>query len=507
MNEINDRLDQESRKRQALEEGVELLKDKCGLGDSHHAFPNSDKNSIDELRERIAKLEKEVESPLKDVSRDESFKNDKDELNRLSDSIKMAFKSEKTFLRNFTKNMTEIYKRGLLSMNQKLEILDENTNVSVEEIRIDLNMKLDNVAQDIEYARYDIESLDLKINFIEDKVGPNSDLLEELQKTKIDWKDKVHRNEESDIANGTAKKETLGSSIYSLSCNRGFRLNQNAKVYKCENNHFFALLDNKYKLVDESSNEPVACVYDPMSAAPQNLVGLAISQDKIYIEWDSPVHPNWVMGYTIFYTTEASHLLGLWEKKNSYKGRRMATLHGLVPNSTYTIRVMANGETIRDTLSESTNVMTRKGVFMQPTNLRAKALTPNSLLISWDWPAKINAAQVLSYKLFYYDLSSHKHNSLVINPPTNTYELEDLTPGTIYRIQMSATNSHGEGAKTNIIKARTPEFIPKEPKRVYATAISSTTILVKWLSPSFPGRRSHGIIRGYNVYCVEIGEK
>ena len=128
-----------------------------------------------------------------------------------------------------------------------------------------------------------------------------------------------------------------------------------------------------------------------MSAAPMNVVGVAIIPHRIYLEWDKPVLSGWdIQGYTIFYTADQSNPLSVWETKDSYKGRRMATLNCLVPNCTYAIDVLTYAEIVQGPLSESVNVMTKKGVPMQPNNLRVSALTPNALEVTWVWPVNFN---------------------------------------------------------------------------------------------------------------------
>ena len=505
VNELNERLDKESSKRKSLEETVKLLKNKCGLVDSHYVRLNSQQKSIDELKESIAKLEEKADSYQKIAVTDEMSQNDKNELKRLSNSIKMAFNVEKRFIRNFTQTFNEEYERERLSINPTLEKLVENTNTSIEEIRVNLTVKLDNAVQNIENARHNTESIDLRMSFIEDEIDAKIGALQRIQKTKADWKDIVNGNGNCGIDNGTAIKEKLGASLYSVSCKSGFRPSHYAKFYKCENDHHLPFLDDEYRLI-ASSEETVTCVPDPLSAAPMNVVGVAISPDRIYLEWDKPVLSGWdIQGYTIFYTAGQSNPLSVWETKDSYKGRRMATLNGLVPNCTYAIRVLAYAEMVQGPLSESVNVMTKKGVPMQPNNLRVSALTPNALEITWAWPMKLNVNTIQDYELFYYDSLFRQNYSVVIYPPATKYKLTDLTPDTIYHLQMSARNQHGEGAQTNIVQAKTPVFIPKQPKRVYAAAVSSTAIYVEWWSPSFPDWRRYGIIRGYTVYFAEVG--
>ena len=185
--ELNERLGKETSERKSLEETVKFLKDKCGLVDSHQSLLDSQQNTINELKESTTKLTEEADIHQKVVVPDKVSQNDKNELNRLSNSIRAAFNVEKTFLRNFTQTFNEEYERERLAINQNLEKLAEDTNKSVEEIRVDLTVKLENAVQNTENSRHNIEILDSKIIFIENEIVENKDLLQQVQKTKTDW--------------------------------------------------------------------------------------------------------------------------------------------------------------------------------------------------------------------------------------------------------------------------------------------------------------------------------
>ena len=96
---------------------------------------------------------------------------------------------------------------------------------------------------------------------------------------------------------------------------------------------------------------------------------------------------------------------------------------------------------------------------LQPRNLIARPLSPNELEITWDPPEDVD--KIVKYTLYYNDSLLHQNGEVIIKPPTTKYKLTDLVPDTIYHIQLSATSIRGEGVKTILVQARTPEFSKK----------------------------------------------
>ena len=92
----------------------------------------------------------------------------------------------------------------------------------------------------------------------------------------------------------------------------------------------------------------------------------------------------------------------------------------------------------------------------QPLNLHADAISPNEILVKWDAPQE--ADSIISYELYYNDSHSRQNVRVSIHPPVNNYRLEDLTPDTVYHIQVSAKSTRGEGPRTPTIQAKTHQF-------------------------------------------------
>ena len=92
----------------------------------------------------------------------------------------------------------------------------------------------------------------------------------------------------------------------------------------------------------------------------------------------------------------------------------------------------------------------------QPLNLHADPLSPNHILVMWDAPQE--ADSIISYELYYNDSHSHQNVRVSIPSPVNSYKLDDLTPNTVYHIQVSAKSTRGEGPRTSTIQVKTHQF-------------------------------------------------
>lgn len=91
-----------------------------------------------------------------------------------------------------------------------------------------------------------------------------------------------------------------------------------------------------------------------------------------------------------------------------------------------------------------------------PKNLFAVAESPNDILVRWDPPD--GNENIETYQLFYNDSFYRQNVRFVIKPATTEYRLKDLTPNTVYHIQVAASSSRGEGVRTPTIQVTTKPF-------------------------------------------------
>ncbi|XP_076462562.1 LOW QUALITY PROTEIN: tyrosine-protein phosphatase Lar-like [Babylonia areolata] len=230
-------------------------------------------------------------------------------------------------------------------------------------------------------------------------------------------------------------------------------------------------------------------------SAPRDLRAFAASATTVELSWKPPQIPNDVIqGYRVFYTLQPESPVVFWEQKKVGAGQHKTTLSQLAPNVTYTIAVLAFSPSGPGPLSHPLQVLTKRGVPFQPLSLRADPATPNELRVSWLAPHQ--ADSLSSYELYYNDSHTRQNVRLSIQPPVNSYRLQDLTPDTVYRLQVAARSARGEGPRTPPITARTLPFVPGEPRRLRVEAINSTGLFAEWEAP----KDGPGLIRGYRLY-------
>jgi hypothetical protein len=93
----------------------------------------------------------------------------------------------------------------------------------------------------------------------------------------------------------------------------------------------------------------------------------------------------------------------------------------------------------------------------QPRNIYAKVTGANTIDVSWDPPSQTRNV-VTQYWVYYNDTYLKQGNKAVVRGTETKYQIQDLTPDTVYTIKVSALSGKGEGAATRIIQAKTQPF-------------------------------------------------
>ncbi|XP_055886068.1 tyrosine-protein phosphatase Lar-like isoform X5 [Biomphalaria glabrata] len=253
---------------------------------------------------------------------------------------------------------------------------------------------------------------------------------------------------------------------------------------------------------------------------PENVIARAISATDVSVTWDEPTTPNGVIqGYKVFYTLKPEDPVFFWDNIETKNGRS-ATISKLKPNVTYAISVLAFSSVGQGPLSRAVQVLTAEGanrgrnvhvlptkfpqpifdVPYQPLNLRAKAISPTVIDLSWDSPQESDF--IKSYELYYNDSHSRQTTRVTLDPPVQNYRITNLIPDTVYHIQVSAKSSKGEGPKTPTIQVQTPAYKPEAPpENVTGKTVSEKEIQVSWMPPK--PHKQNGKILGYKVFVQE----
>lgn len=123
-----------------------------------------------------------------------------------------------------------------------------------------------------------------------------------------------------------------------------------------------------------------------------------------------------------------------------------------------------------------------------PTDLSATSVSNSKINLSWIATADSIANQVNGYKIEIGAGCIGAFSPLVANTATTstTYSSTGLISGLCYEFRVSALNSEGSSAPSNVASATTWS-VPAVPTNLNANAVSSSQINLSWLAPISSG--------------------
>ncbi|XP_035877501.1 receptor-type tyrosine-protein phosphatase delta isoform X5 [Phyllostomus discolor] len=238
------------------------------------------------------------------------------------------------------------------------------------------------------------------------------------------------------------------------------------------------------------------------SSAPRDVQARMLSSTTILVQWKEPEEPNGqIQGYRVYYTMDPTQHVNNWMKHN-VADSQITTIGNLVPQKTYSVKVLAFTSIGDGPLSSDIQVITQTGVPGQPLNFKAEPESETSILLSWTPP---RSDTIANYELVYKDGEHGEEQRITIEPGTS-YRLQGLKPNSLYYFRLAARSPQGLGASTTEISARTMQSKPSAPPQdISCTSPSSTSILVSWQPP--PVEKQNGIITEYSIkYTAVDGE-
>ncbi|XP_068091437.1 receptor-type tyrosine-protein phosphatase delta isoform X38 [Hyperolius riggenbachi] len=214
------------------------------------------------------------------------------------------------------------------------------------------------------------------------------------------------------------------------------------------------------------------------SSAPRNVQARMLSSTTILVQWEEPEEPNGqIQGYRVYYTMDPTQHINSWTKYN-VADSQITTIGSLVPQKTYSVKVLAFTSVGDGPLSNEIQVITQTGVPSQPLNFKAEAESETSILLSWTPP---RSDTISSYELYYKEGDQTEEQSITIEP-ASSYRLQGLKPNTLYYFRLAARAPLGLGASTTEISAKTLQSTVFA-KNFHVKAVMKTSVLLSWEIP------------------------
>ncbi|XP_062853368.1 protein tyrosine phosphatase receptor type Fa isoform X3 [Trichomycterus rosablanca] len=241
------------------------------------------------------------------------------------------------------------------------------------------------------------------------------------------------------------------------------------------------------------------------SSAPLRVRARMLSSSTALVQWEPPEEPNGLItGFRVYYTHDqySNAPLSAWNRHNTADAAGLATISGLVPGATYSLRVLAFTAVGDGPPSSILQIKTLQGVPSQPSDFDAEAELDTRIMLRWLWPVQ---DQIIKYELTYWEADSGQKNHVTFDP-SGSYAVEGLKPDTLYKFTLAARSEMGLGLYTQPIEARTAQSSPSAPPQdVNLLSLSSTSIKVSWVAPPVASRHGN-IVRYTLVYQVLSGE-
>ncbi|XP_045145082.1 receptor-type tyrosine-protein phosphatase delta isoform X35 [Echinops telfairi] len=214
------------------------------------------------------------------------------------------------------------------------------------------------------------------------------------------------------------------------------------------------------------------------SSAPRDVQARMLSSTTILVQWKEPEEPNGqIQGYRVYYTMDPTQHVNNWMKHN-VADSQITTIGNLVPQKTYSVKVLAFTSIGDGPLSSDIQVITQTGVPGQPLNFKAEPESETSVLLSWTPP---RSDTIASYELVYKDGEQGEEQRIAIEPGTS-YRLQGLKPNSLYYFRLAARSPQGLGASTAEISARTLQSTVFA-KNFHVKAVMKTSVLLSWEIP------------------------
>uniref|UniRef100_A0A4W3IS38 Protein tyrosine phosphatase receptor type Q n=1 Tax=Callorhinchus milii TaxID=7868 RepID=A0A4W3IS38_CALMI len=167
-------------------------------------------------------------------------------------------------------------------------------------------------------------------------------------------------------------------------------------------------------------------------------------------------------------------------------GSFQAVVSGATPGIDYTVTVSSVSSSFSKSVSRS--FTTNESLPDPPYDIVDEPIGATAIMLAWSVPLS-PSGRIFSYVVKYKEVCPVQQASfiqLMTNSETPEFLLNNLKPGTAYKIQVAAENGAGIGAFGNFRRVVTAESAPGAVSLLSATAVNHTTANVTWFLPQQP---------------------
>ncbi|XP_076801540.1 phosphatidylinositol phosphatase PTPRQ-like isoform X2 [Clavelina lepadiformis] len=222
---------------------------------------------------------------------------------------------------------------------------------------------------------------------------------------------------------------------------------------------------------------------------PQDIEVREVNATSAVFSWKEPSEPNGVITkYTIYYGTPGNvKSIVLLTPRTSH------AVTDLIPFTDY--RVFVHASTLKGMGPASDKVMfeTKEGAPSVPTNVECSAVDDFTVLVTWSSPQNSNGV-LGKYLIQYKTLDKPGTTPHELAPDTTLYSLQDLTPYTLYHIEVQAVTAGGIGRSASC-DVTTLQGYPLSPQGFMVKSVSDRMISLEWKEPAV----TNGIIQSYSL--------
>ncbi|GIY72584.1 fibronectin type-III domain-containing protein 3A [Caerostris extrusa] len=218
-------------------------------------------------------------------------------------------------------------------------------------------------------------------------------------------------------------------------------------------------------------SECVSCQTLPSSPGTVSTANIKtiVGSSTIALSWKEPNnHGSPILSYNI----EVGDTLHTTDGDNPE-----ICIEGLVPETTYKIRVQAINSVGPGPFSSQIKIVTR-GLPPLPPILECCSVSYNSLRLKW------GDGKNTDMKTFTLEMETPQTKRFVpvYQGPSNTFKVTKLQEMNLYNFRIYASNEEGDGPPSNIFTFNTQRALPSALKGPKVSNITETSCNIEWLS-------------------------